>query len=878
MKKVGRYDIISELGRGAMGIVYKASDPTIDREVALKVLSLSAAPDETGNSPQQMFMREIRAAGRLTHPSIVTIHDAFDDQETQTSCIVMELVPGVTLEKIIESGQRLSLGESLNLIRQVADGLDYAHRHQVIHRDLKPANILVTEDGRAKITDFGIAKVLAREGVARTVGILGTPSFMSPEQVKGGEIDARTDIFSLGIMLYTMLTGKKPYVGNTAAVMFQIVYEEPPETSSLNPELTSSHDYVVKRCLAKEREKRYSTARELLADLDDLQYGRAPRSQAAATAPEAGAPAAGHTMAMSIQDLMKSASAQPAAAAPPSQAAPPPEPPAPPLVEHTMAMPIPSLIRSGMAQPLPIAAPPPPTQQAAALPGPAEPPSTPAIDHTVALPIPSLRKAATPQPVSRPAPPAPPSHSTTPPEPSAQPSPAAIDHTMALPIPSLRKSAAPPQQADPPPPASPPAVPHSERTVAMSIPDLLKGVSQPSPSGAATAPQQGPVLPPQVKPAPVTWVQPFAAQPLIDQTPPMPAPNPAASAFSAPAVPPMPEPAASAELASRELSVPRQVPELSAAPPPTPRGAIMPPPATPKMQQTVPMHSPEISAPFPAAGPQAPPRRPAQPHAEEPIEPDEAAPARARAAKSNLIPVVASVAAVVLVTVLAWAIIGHHSSKAPAPPPQAAAQAPPAAPSQTAATPISTPPPAVAPVQTAPPENPEPAVTRRRVVAKPKPVASSAASAPAPAQPQPVAATPPPQPVAPAPAPAAKPVPPKFANIPRIVTVTCNFGFKEATFTFTGGGQPLFSHTFEGKREKHGFLGIKGSHIGSFQQTITVPAGTSELSVHVEAKDPGADMNKTIKLPAPGGFVPTLAVEADGDHLSLNWQTVSSSK
>jgi serine/threonine-protein kinase len=154
MKKIGRYDIISELGRGAMGVVYRASDPTIGREVALKVLTLSASPGEGTNSPQEMFMREIRAAGRLTHPSIVAIHDAFDDPENQTSCIVMEMVPGVTLEKILDSDPPPTVEEALDIVRQVADGLDYAHRNQVIHRDLKPANILVTMDGRAKITGF----------------------------------------------------------------------------------------------------------------------------------------------------------------------------------------------------------------------------------------------------------------------------------------------------------------------------------------------------------------------------------------------------------------------------------------------------------------------------------------------------------------------------------------------------------------------------------------------------------------------------------------------------------------------------------------------------------------------------------------------------
>src|SRR5208282_6059813 len=270
MKKVGRYNIISELGRGAMGVVYKASDPTIGREVALKVISLSSSPEEGSNSPQEMFMREVRAAGRLAHPSIVTIHDAFEDQENQTSCIVMELVPGLTLEKILDSGHPLTTEQTLSIVRQVAEGLDYAHRNQVIHRDLKPANILVTQDGRAKITDFGIAKVLAREGLARTVGMMGTPSYMSPEQVKGGEVDGRTDIFSLGIIIFTMLTGKKPFSGNTATVLFKVVFEEPPPPSTVNPQLTPAYDYVVKKCLAKEANDRYSSAREFLGDLADL--------------------------------------------------------------------------------------------------------------------------------------------------------------------------------------------------------------------------------------------------------------------------------------------------------------------------------------------------------------------------------------------------------------------------------------------------------------------------------------------------------------------------------------------------------------------------------------------------------------------------------
>ncbi len=333
MKKIGRYDVIGELGRGAMGIVYKAADPTIGRQVALKVLSFDSSADEGTHSPQEMFMREVRAAGRLAHPSIVTIHDAFEDAETKSSCIVMELVPGKTLESILLSGHVKTVEQTLDLVRQVAEGLDYAHRHQVVHRDLKPANILVTEDGRIKITDFGIAKVLAREGVVRTVGVMGTPSYMSPEQVKGGEIDARADLFSLGIIFFLMLTGQKPFMGDTAAVMFKIVYENPALPSSVDPLLTPAHDYVVLKCLAKDRDKRYSSARELLNDLDDLQHGRQPRSQAAAvpapvpasqvpTAP----PTVDQTLATTVPILAATAPLQPAQPVSPASRAPTPPP------------------------------------------------------------------------------------------------------------------------------------------------------------------------------------------------------------------------------------------------------------------------------------------------------------------------------------------------------------------------------------------------------------------------------------------------------------------------------------------------------------------------------------------------------------------------
>ena len=805
MKKIGRYNVISELGRGAMGIVYKASDPTIGREVALKVLSLSASPEEGTISSQEMFMREVRAAGRLAHPSIVTIHDAFDDAENQTSCIVMEMVPGVTLEKILNSGSRLTTEQTLSLVRQVAEGLDYAHRNQVIHRDLKPANILVTEDGRAKITDFGIAKVLAQQGVARTVGIMGTPSYMSPEQVKGGEIDARTDIFSFGIMIFTMLTGKKPFAGNTAAVMFQIVYEEPPATSSLNPQLTPAHDYVVSKCLAKNRDRRYSSARELLGDLDDLQHGRPPRTQAmsselaAAQPGPAGAPGSDQTLAMPIPSLMKAASQQPA----PRPASPKP-PPAPPQR---------------------VAAPPP------APPGKAGGSGTPLpTDRTMAMSTPGLMKAASQQP-------APPQRAAAPP-----------------PKPAAAPPGAPAQGGGP---AAPPP---TDRTMAMRIPGLLKGGSQPPSPGVISAPPTPapvPVQPPKpVIPPPVTSARPPEARPLTGQTVPMRVPDLSALSSTAPSSPP-------------------------AAPvPPAP-------PVSPPSEQMLPTHVPDLSTTFQASGPLPMPPAPLpQPVDESAVEPVETPGAVLTAPKSKFLPAVVGGVAVVVLVVATWGYWKFHSAKiAPSPPPSVAVQTPPATPppiTSTVATP--TPSPASTAEQAKPPENATPEAAKKTVVHKPKqaivPHPAAPAPTPPPVQPAPVVAAPSPQPSPPQPSPEdiAKAEAARLAKIPRIVKVLCNFGLKEATFVFSAGGNTLFEEPLKGKKLKGGFLGIKGSYQGTFSHTITVPAGMSEVSIRVIARDGATDITKAIKMPAPGGFVPTLAVEVDSEHLSLNWQSSAAAK
>ncbi|MBI4164445.1 MAG: serine/threonine protein kinase [Acidobacteria bacterium] len=361
MKKIGRYEVVEELGRGAMGVVYKASDPTIGRMVAIKVLVLDDKVEEGTLSPRETFLREARAAGRLSHPGIVTIHDALEDEPTRSSYIVMEYIPGRTLEKLLISSPQIGAEKAFDIIRQVAESLDYAHRNQIIHRDLKPANIILTEDGRAKITDFGIAKIAA-QGAMRTVAIMGTPSYMSPEQVTGGEIDARADIFSMGILLYLMLVGEKPFVGDTAAVMFKIVYEDPVLPSKVNPKLTAADDYVILRCLAKDRAKRYGSAREFLEDLDDLRRARPPRSQARVLPSEI------HAAERTVAAAHPLIRLRPPSAAPTAPVAPP----------AALASPLPTEPILPVAPP-PVAAPPTGIEPTAALPLNAPAASSPAV-------------------------------------------------------------------------------------------------------------------------------------------------------------------------------------------------------------------------------------------------------------------------------------------------------------------------------------------------------------------------------------------------------------------------------------------------------------------------------------------------------------------
>jgi hypothetical protein len=265
--KAGRYEIVGELGRGAMGVVYKATDPVIGRAVAVKTIKLSA--EGTGLSQQELlarFQTEARAAGLLTHPNIVVVFDA--GEEDGIYYITMELVEGKSVQALIDAGHAFPLPRVLRIMEQTCSALQFAHERNVVHRDIKPANIMLTGDDTVKVTDFGTAKILQFGTVQQTAHVMGTPSYMSPEQVKGRAVDGRSDIFSLGVMLYEMITGEKPFPGQSiTTVIYKIVNEEPVPPRQINPSIHPGISAAVMKALAKEPENRYQSCRELLEDL-----------------------------------------------------------------------------------------------------------------------------------------------------------------------------------------------------------------------------------------------------------------------------------------------------------------------------------------------------------------------------------------------------------------------------------------------------------------------------------------------------------------------------------------------------------------------------------------------------------------------------------
>jgi eukaryotic-like serine/threonine-protein kinase len=265
---LGRYTVRGELGRGSMGIVYSGHDPVIDRPIALKTVLFPDAltPEERSVFLERFFM-EARTAGKIVHPNIVVIHDAATDETTGTPFIAMELIEGEPLSRRLSRQGALAWRDAVAIGAALADALDQAHRLGVVHRDIKPANIVLTTEGLPKITDFGIAK-LPTGKLTQTGVVIGTPYFMSPEQLRGDALDGRSDLFSLGAMLYNLVSGAPPFEGSDlASIAGQVLYKHPRPLSESLPDVPVDLDRVVARAMAKDVDERYQTGAQMAADL-----------------------------------------------------------------------------------------------------------------------------------------------------------------------------------------------------------------------------------------------------------------------------------------------------------------------------------------------------------------------------------------------------------------------------------------------------------------------------------------------------------------------------------------------------------------------------------------------------------------------------------
>jgi serine/threonine-protein kinase len=268
MDRIGRYKIVGELGRGAMGVVYHAIDPNIGRPVAIKTIHFGGGRNsEEQNRLRERLFREARSAGILSHPGIVTVYDV--EQQGELAYIAMEFVDGPTLDQVLSEAQPIPPERMFSILGQTAVALDYAHQKGIVHRDIKPANIMIARDGTAKITDFGIAKITASDQLTMTGNIVGTPHYMSPEQVQGQVVDGRSDQFSLAVIAFEMLTGEKPFAGeHLTTVVYKIVAEEPAAPHRLNPSIGGAIESVLRKGLSKKPDLRYPTCQEFAGALE----------------------------------------------------------------------------------------------------------------------------------------------------------------------------------------------------------------------------------------------------------------------------------------------------------------------------------------------------------------------------------------------------------------------------------------------------------------------------------------------------------------------------------------------------------------------------------------------------------------------------------
>ena len=250
-----------------MGVVYEGRDPNLDRRVAIKTVKVENLSEEAAAEYEHRFRTEARSAARLQHPNIVSVYDS--DRDGDVAFLVMEYIQGDDLKHHLDRGTRYSLEQSLKMVRDLLSALDYAHKQGIVHRDIKPANLLIEPGGRVKLTDFGVARIQDSGEATRTQGsMVGTLKYMAPEQVQGQKIDARADLFSVGVVLYQLLTDKRPFDGdNDFSIIHQIIGHHPPPPSSVNPKLPGALDAVVARALAKTREERFATARDFAVAL-----------------------------------------------------------------------------------------------------------------------------------------------------------------------------------------------------------------------------------------------------------------------------------------------------------------------------------------------------------------------------------------------------------------------------------------------------------------------------------------------------------------------------------------------------------------------------------------------------------------------------------
>jgi len=280
-RKLGRYEIVGELGKGAMGVVYCARDPLLDRTVAIKTINMELAQEEM-KEYEARFYQEAKAAGGLNHPNIVIIYDI--GKSGNIAYMAMELLQGKELKTLMSKATALPVAYAVDVAAQIAEGLGYAHEHGIVHRDIKPANIMIVRGELVKITDFGIARMRSANVQTQVGTVLGSPRYMSPEQVAGKRAEPRSDTFSLGAIIYEMLTGRPPFNGeDVTSVMFQILNFMPPPPSAINAEVPEMLDFIIAKALAKASADRYANASELAADLRECQK----RIEAAGVSPAA---------------------------------------------------------------------------------------------------------------------------------------------------------------------------------------------------------------------------------------------------------------------------------------------------------------------------------------------------------------------------------------------------------------------------------------------------------------------------------------------------------------------------------------------------------------------------------------------------------------